>query len=235
MWRVLRATGLGNTNMYFNKTLLLYAWLLAVSSDAYSEVALVSDTLVVRGVLHNDLEKFRTIIKSNAVQEVRFEDCYGGVLLEALVLNKMIEDRKIKTSFKGYCLSACAVAFMAGSSRSQITRIKGRNVIGFHASRKDPAFPESLATPDANVASLNRIMISTIARQSKGLLDSRSLSRISNSKTNHDGLFFVTDFGIFKAEEQVVHCNGPREDGRDFTKCEPLTAMDLKKSGITTE
>jgi hypothetical protein len=221
--------------MVFIKFVTFLTSLFAFSSTAFCEVSLVDNVLIVKGALYKDLEKFRSIIKENPIKEVRFHDCYGGSLLESLVLNKMIEDRKIKTSFKGYCLSACAVAFMGGASRKQEKKLYGRNVIGFHAGRKDPAFPESLSTTDAAIMSMNRIMINTIARQSRGLLSTTALNSIASATQNHDGLFFITDVGILGTEDKTVVCSGQRTDGHDFTKCNPMIDLSLKKSGITTE
>lgn len=110
----------------------LIAFLPTAAFDA--TVVLEGSTLLISGQLSEDDE--RSIIDAfltRTVRTVRFEDCLGGTYSPQETLERFIGTNGTATEAKGLVASACAFAFMAGSSRRMVPSDRTDTQLAFHA------------------------------------------------------------------------------------------------------
>ena len=192
-----------------------------------ANVSVREDQVLVTGTITDeDAVAFRSLVESNhRLTTVVFEQCLGGTASAAFALANTIQERSLNTVAAKQCSSACALAFLAGTTRSFANRI-GTNAISLHAAR---TFNGKTRASDA----LNRRVMEALETSTKGRLDPKLRNLISQSWSPASGLLFVRhNFWLWKRDE-VLYCEGSQ--GADTNKCSRLEGFDAFSQGIVTE
>jgi hypothetical protein len=77
-------------------------------------------------IWHRSVRNCRAPVKHVVLAESR-----GGDLTAAYGIADLIRKNNINTSVKGYCVSSCAVMFMAGTERQIIEEKNYKTILGF--------------------------------------------------------------------------------------------------------
>jgi ATP-dependent protease ClpP protease subunit len=203
--------------------------------SASAEVVVQGDTIFVRGSIVEEHQTFRVAANDPNVKQVVFQDCQGGGITDGLVINKIIEMKKLRTVVDGDCISACAIAFMGGSIRSEKRKLIGSNTVGFHGARRINGVPDEKLVSDAMLIGVNKFMLSTIDRQSNFQLSEDVKSFISETPSATNGVYFRTSFGVFGKKRTTYHCPKDERQAGQYGVCKTISNSDPVALGIYTE
>ncbi len=212
------------------------AFLIALISCALTVTAPASAmTMDVRGnqivmsgqVVAADAAHFRSLLAAHpGVKTVVLTDSPGGSASANDAITAMIEQHSLDTVIGGYCVSACAMIFLAGTARSfgDLTATADES-LGFHGSYakgelKGPARLDALKA---------RIMQRTGNKVPSALVDrwlhitdDKSSMRFRYPAAGAKGPF-------------VYFCTvGTQANKGDFSGCQPVTGTDAFAAGIIT-
>jgi hypothetical protein len=191
--------------------------------------------IYVSGEITGDFPKFRELALDPQVTEVVFRDSSGGSIADGLIMNKIIADKRLKTSYFGFCHSSCALAFMGGSSRNQVKRVWGVNTLSFHAGRLPPSVAYSPQPGEPSLTAINKYITDLIWKQSTYRIPKAVIDQIREADTEHGGVFFRTLVTPFSTNTEVFHCGAQRRDPDDFKTCTRIDGANLIRYGILTE
>lgn len=192
-----------------------------------ANVSVNADKVLVSGTIGDeDAVAFRSLVESDRrLTTVVFEQCLGGTASAAFGFAKVIQERRLNTVAAKQCSSACAIAFLAGTTRSFADRL-GTSLIHLHVAR---TLDSTGRAPDA----LNRRLAAALETSTKGRLNPKLERLISQSWLPGAGVVFVRrNYGLWKRDE-VLHCDGSQ--GADMSKCTRLDGFDAVSQGIVTE
>lgn len=199
----------------------LAALVLSAICMATAEAALVISReaeLVVRGELKTgDLKG----IPETGITTLVFENSPGGSVAAALEYVEAIQRRKLKTKVRGKCLSACAVSFLAGESRTvdQATT----SILLFHLTSKMVDGARVRGTYDDAVIKL-------IGSLTGGRFSGEALELTRKSWSENQGLVFYFRRGFFGKINLTLYCDGTQ--GSDLSKCTIMHKMSAEDLGI---
>jgi len=95
------------------------------------------DQIIASGrIVPDDAARFRTLVAANpTLKTVVLWNSPGGAAVANDAMTEIIESRGLNTVVSGFCVSACAMVFLAGKDRSfgDLEPI-GSTSLGFHAS-----------------------------------------------------------------------------------------------------
>jgi hypothetical protein len=115
-----------------NESLDRAAWV----SNAYSDVVLLRDgkEIELSGSINTGIsDNFSTILRtSKNVEIVHVNLSQGGLVDEAMQLQKIINENNLSTYVSGECVSACTIVYLGGKKRF----MKSSAILGFHAYKK---------------------------------------------------------------------------------------------------
>jgi hypothetical protein len=128
------------------------------------------DQLVASGrVVPDDAARFRTLVAANpALKTVVLWNSPGGAARANDAITETIESLGLNTVVTGFCVSACAMMFLAGKDRSfgDLEPI-GSTSLGFHAS-----YVDGHLAPDRRLAALKaRVLDRTRQKIDPALVD----------------------------------------------------------------
>jgi hypothetical protein len=186
------------------------------------------DQIVMSGqVVASDAGHFRSLLAAHpAVKTVVLTNSPGGSASANDAITAMIEQHDLNTVIGGYCVSACAMIFLAGASRAFGDLVATADEsLGFHGSYakgelKGPARLDALKA---------RIMQRTDNKAPSALVD-RWL-HITDDKSSMR--FRYPEAG---AKGPLVYfCTvGTQANKGDFSGCDPVTGTDAYSAGIIT-
>ncbi len=205
-------------------TLLLTSTALLSASQVHAMTILRLDTnLILYGrVIPEDLASFRQEFGKAPVKHVVLAESPGGDLRSAYGIADLIHKNHLNTSVKGFCVSSCAVMFMAGEQRQIIDeKDYKKTVLGFHA-------PHNKETKEVNVNGIPKLR-EYLLKTSGGKFPSDLLDRAMNIQDAKDMLIF---YYPEEGKQSVWFCPAnarPRPKG-----CERLEGDALSAGIITT-
>jgi hypothetical protein len=192
-------------------------------------------TMVVRGdqivmsgqVVASDTNQFRSLLAAHpSIKTVVLTNSPGGSASANDAITTMIEQHHINTVIGGYCVSACAMIFLSGTSRAfgDLTSTAGES-LGFHGSYANG----DLKGPERLDALKTRILQRTGNKVPPALVD-RWL-HISDDKSSMRFRYPAAGAkGPF-----VYFCTvGTQANKGDFGGCQPVTGTDAFAAGIIT-
>lgn len=185
------------------------------------------DRVYVSGSITDaDVSGFVALLDQNPKSRtVVFDQCLGGTVSAAYRYARVIRERQLTTVARHQCSSACAVAFLGGTSRHFDSAV-WLTAIGLHVSRRADG-----SGPSSEV--LNQQVVSFIVEMTEGKLGERVLELIGKSWSEGSGVFFVSFNLLGYSTDRVVYCDGTQ--GKDIGKCPRLTGIDAYSQGIVTK
>jgi hypothetical protein len=186
------------------------------------------DQIVMSGqVVASDASHFRSLLVAHpAVKTVVLTNSPGGSASANDAITAMIEQHHLKTVVGGYCVSACAMVFLAGASRAFGDLVATADEsLGFHGSYVKGQL-KGATRLDALKA---RIMQRTDNKAPSALVD-RWL-HITNDKSS-----MRFRYPAAGAKGPLVYfCTvGTQANKGDFSGCDPVTGTDAYAAGIVT-
>ena len=76
------------------------------------------DTLFATGEVADDYRQFADALDNKSLQQVVFVNSPGGDLWTGMRIGRLIVDKELRTVTAGSCVSACAIMFMGGRTRT---------------------------------------------------------------------------------------------------------------------
>ena len=113
------------------------AVLLGDSGAAAMTMTVAGDQLIATGkVVPDDVARFRALLDANPnLKTVVLWNSPGGAAVANDAITAMIEEHRLDTVVAGYCVSACAMIFLAGTNRAfGDLEPMASTSLGFHAS-----------------------------------------------------------------------------------------------------
>lgn len=186
------------------------------------------DQIVMSGqVVASDTAHFRSLLAAHpTVKTVVVTNSPGGSASANDAITAMIEQHKLNTIVGGYCVSACAMIFLAGTSRAFGDLVSTDDEsLGFHGSYANGELKGS-SRLDALKA---RIMQRTDNKAPSALVD-RWL-HITDDKSS-----MRFRYPTAGAKGPLVYfCTvGAQANKGDFSGCSPVTGTDAYAAGIIT-
>lgn len=160
------------------------------------------------------------------IKTIVFAESLGGTMEAVRAYVELIKRRKLNTVVKGRCYSACAVSFLAGSTRSVFP--KANNMIMLHVARV--VDKESGVLRPSNQ---NHKLLALIDELTDGKMRDPVRSKIANSWTEASGVAFLIGPGWWGERQNTVYCDGSQ--GKDTSKCQLLFNADPYDLGILTK
>ncbi|MBT2323614.1 hypothetical protein J7E62_14790 [Variovorax paradoxus] len=201
-------------------------FLLAFFSATLSPAAVVvvsGRVANVKGIINSsDIEE---IEKSN-VETIVFEESLGGTMEAANAYVKLIKARRLNTVVKGRCYSACALSFLAGSSRTVEPGID--NMIMLHVARV-----LDKKTGELRHSNQNHKVLALIDELTEGKMRDPARSKIAQSWSEAAGVAFIIGPGWWGERINTRYCDGTQ--GKDTNKCQFLFNADPYDLGILTK
>lgn len=201
------------------KEKIIFIWLLGSAATAIAGEVTVRDAVAnVQGILKvEDIEK----IDVPNVQTIEFEESLGGNMEAVHAYLEIIKRRRLKTLAKGRCHSACALSFLAGSSR---TVAPGTNtMIMFHVAR---VLDKGLPRP----SNQNHKLLALIDDLTEGKMRDPARTLIAQSWREAAGVAFIVGPGWWGERINTRYCDGTQ--GKDTYKCSFLLNSDPYDLGI---
>ncbi|MBC3930944.1 hypothetical protein [Undibacterium curvum] len=194
----------------------------AVHAHAMTILRLDTNIILYGRVLPEDLAPFRQELSRAPVKHVVLAESPGGDLRSAYGIADLIRKNHLNTSVKGFCVSSCAVMFMAGEQR-QIIEEKNykKTILGFHA-------PHNKETKEISVDGVPRLR-EYLVKTSGGKFPPELLDKAMNIRDASDMLIF---YYPEEGKQSVWFCPAnarPRPKG-----CEKLEGDALSAGIITT-
>jgi len=159
------------------------------------------------------------------VKTIVFAESLGGTMEAASAYVELIKRRQLNTVVRGRCYSACAVSFLAGSTRSVFPKVN--NMIMLHVARVMDK--ESGVLRPSNQ---NHKLLAMIDELTDGKMRDPVRSKIANSWTEASGVAFMVGPGWWGERKNTVYCDGSQ--GKDTSKCQLLFNADPYDLGILT-
>jgi hypothetical protein len=186
-------------------------------------VSTSESALVVRGELAaGDLQG----VEFGRLQEVIFENSLGGTVEAALAYATAIRKHGLRTTVRGKCYSACALAFLAGRER----RVESRRMIStvmLHVARTQTRSGAMEQAP------MNDALMQKMDELTGGRLTAEVKQLIRSSWSDSSGVAFVFGPGFFGTRTKTLYCDGTQ--GLDTSKCRVVDHADPLALGIVTE
>lgn len=201
----------------------------AVAQNTYD---IEGESIIVSGYLDRAMATAiaEKLDRNFAIREIAFRKVLGGNIGGAYTLFETIRRKKLRTRVDGQCHSACAIAFMAGTERTNkpIDSLSmHQSILSFHASRK--------ATNDDKVETdpaLNDKILAKIDGATGGKLSEQVRALIGASFTPTSGVIFIRRQVRGVVSQKTVHCNGT--EGGNLSKCVEIENSDPLQMGILT-
>lgn len=143
----------------------------------------------------------------------------GGATLAGLRIGAMAKARSMKTTARGACVSACALAFLGGAERELGPAWRGEaTYLMVHGS-----YDRKSGEPEPRLGAL---IVDWLAQRSEGKLSPTLIERIVNAAEPSGGLVASADSASF------CSALGATEEAR---RCEPLLGATAATLGLVTE
>lgn len=196
--------------------------LIPATGHAMTILRLDTNLILYGPVVREDLAPFRQELSRAPVKHVVLAESRGGDLTAAYGIADLIRKNNINTSVKGYCVSSCAVMFMAGTER-QIIEEKNykKTILGFHA-------PHNKETKEISVNGVPKLR-DYILKTSGGKFPPELMDKAMNIRDASDMLIF---YYPEEGKQSVWFCPAgakPRPKG-----CEKLEGDALSAGVLTT-
>ncbi len=198
-------------------TALAFFGILIANADAASVTINGAEVVVSGSLQSSDLVK----IPEGGITTLVFEESPGGSVAAAFKYVEIIQRRKLHTKVRGKCFSACAVAFLAGTTRT-IDRA-AKSLILFHLSSKNVDETRIRGTQDGAILDL-------LENLTGGRLSGEAMELIKKSWKDNQGLVFYFGHGLFGDVDLTFYCDGTQDT--DLSRCTILREMNAKDLGV---
>lgn len=196
---------------------LLVTGMRIAPADAAS-VIVREPEVIIRGELKTgDVEK----IPQKGITTLVFEDSPGGSVASVFEYVDTIQRSKLKTKVRGKCFSACAIAFLAGTTRTVDREMT--SIILFHLTSKVVDGARIRGTHDDAILKL-------IENLTGGHFSGKALELTKKSWSDNQGLVFYFGRHFFGKMDLTLYCDGTQ--GSDLSKCTNLKAINAKDLGV---
>lgn len=207
---------------------LLMSFGIAFSSFAYAgEVTWIPpSTIEWKGDFElKEWRAFRSILEDHPVTHLSLVNSNGGIKMVAEWVVRAVQERKLSTSAKGICNSACASAFLASSDRVMLpSGTDSPTKIGIHGSF-NPKTLESAVPTEREIA--------FVLDATAGKMPRKLVELILHTKSIRGGLMiYESPVNTAVGPTTVMFCD-TKDDNSGFA-CAPLKGEDAISLGITT-
>jgi hypothetical protein len=205
------------------KNLFAVVCVLALSAFAHAgEIAMAGKTATVKGIIRaSDAAE----LDKSDLETIIFEESLGGTMDAVSAYVELIKRRKLNTVVKGRCFSACAVSFLAGSTRKVFPAVE--NMIMFHVARV-----VDKSTGALRPSNQNEKLLALIDELTERRMRDPVRSKIASSWSEASGVVFAVGPGWWGQRMNTFYCDGSQ--GRDITKCSPIFNANPYDFGILT-
>jgi hypothetical protein len=208
---------------------LLVAALAAPRGATAMTMEIRGDQIVLSGrIVPEDAAQFRELIGTHPeVKTVVLTDSPGGAAAANDAMTNVIEAQGLNTVVAGYCVSACAMVFLAGKDRAfGDLQPLARTSLGFHASY---ARGGSLAS-DRRLAALK----ARVLDRTGGKIDPALVDRWLHLTDERSTVRFRYPAPGESAPETYFCAIGRDANRGDYHGCESIANTDALTSGIIT-
>lgn len=208
---------------------------LALCAFACPPIRALAMTMIVNGhqvsvsdmILLADAGRFEALISSHPeIKTVVLWDSPGGNGAERI--GAIIESHNLDTAAYGYCISTCAMIFLAGTNRYFADREPiALSSIGFHG-----AYDQNLNL--ISERGLQRVR-SRVIERTGGKVSPDLLDRWLHLEDHQEVIAFRhPSLADGRSHASVFYCKGNEPFTARFERCEPIEGVDALSSGIIT-
>lgn len=188
--------------------------------------ALNGDVLTITGELQKkSYETFDLKLKSRKISKVIFKNCVGGSTRDALLIAFKIRTNNINTMASGQVQSACAFAFLGGTTR-KIDPEDGDHLIMFHG-ELDPANLKPVGVEK------NRAMLDVLYKFVGVSFGSDVQNIILNTQNSNEGVYFLRQQSNGAFVDYTYYCDG--KSIVNASNCKKIDRLSLESEGIITQ
>ncbi len=181
------------------------------------------NNLVLSGRLQNSENEAlkNKLMEFPRIDTIVFKNCLGGQLGAANFTARMIKTLKLHTRFEGQCHSACAFAFLAGTSHLPVDKV-GIHMVSLHSPRNPDGTQDTSETTQIFEGNLDSFTEGKLTPAVRGL--------IQKSYNEAAGVFFVVRNYKFFIRQETYYCDG--SEGHDVSSCLKLAGVIPSDLGI---
>ena len=189
-----------------------------------------NDQVILSGrLVPGDAADFQALLDANpGVKTVVFWNSPGGAAIANRAISRMIADRKLATAVAGYCVSACAMMFLSGVTRS-FSDGEALDVtsLGYHGNY----LPGGELNQELRLQQLKR----TVLEETGGKADPALVDRWLHLPDQHNTVRFRYP-GTDESSKAttVFQCSGAGPNRGDYAGCAPIAGVNALTMGIIT-
>ena len=205
-----------------------FAVLLSSAAAGAMTMEVRGDQLIATGrIVADDGDRFRKLVDANPnVKTVVLWNSPGGAGRANDAITEAIESRGLNTVVTGFCVSACAMIFLAGKDRSfgDLEPI-GSTSLGFHAS-----YVDGHLAPDRRLAALK----ARVLDRTRGKIDPALVDRWLHLSDERNSVRFRYPGDSAPGSTTYFCPLGRFPNAGDYRSCEAIPNTSALSAGIVT-